>query len=221
MFVLAVSLAGLQKIRYHQPRVIALEPRKIAGYAIVTGLVGLLVVQYLMALPSVAHDDRTAACRALSPMPFNPALGRLPAPAPAFQAEDHTGQKAGLAAYRGKVVFLNFWQTDCPPCREEMPSMEALARAIGDDDFVILAVSSDESWARVRSFFPQGTTMTVLLDPPAEGEVMGKIAQRYGTERWPDTYLIDREGNVRYYYVNRRRWDSDNAVACVNALLGE
>jgi peroxiredoxin len=201
--------------------VIALEPRKVAGYVIVAILLGILVVQYLIALPSAAQDDRTAPCRALNPMPFNPALGRLPAVAPDFQADDHTGQPASLSAYRGKVVFLNFWQTDCPPCREEMPSMEALQKLVPDPDFVVLALSSDETWAPVRKFFPRGTTMTVLLDPPEEGQVMGKIARRYGTERWPDTYLIDREGNVRYYFVNRRRWDSENAVSCINALLGE
>lgn len=200
---------------------IALEPRKIAGYAIVAILLSILTVQYLAALPSAAQDDRTAACRALNPMPFNPALGRLPAIAPDFQAEDHTGQMASLSAYRGKVVFLNFWQTDCPPCREEMPSMESLAKLVGDEDFVVLTVSSDATWEPIRKFFPQGTSLSVLLDPPEEGQVMGKIARRYGTERWPDTYIIDRKGMVRYYYVNRRRWDSDNAVACMSALLGE
>jgi peroxiredoxin len=200
---------------------VSIEPRKLAGYAIVAVLLGVLVTQYLMALPSSAHDDRFSACRALSPTPFNAALGKLPAQAPDFQAEDHTGQLASLTAYRGKVVFLNFWQTTCPPCREEMPAMEALERDIGRDDFVILAMSSDETWDPVRRFFPRGTSMTVLLDPPPEGETMGKIARRFGTERWPDTYLIDRNGNVRYYYVNRRSWDSANAFACVKALLEE
>jgi peroxiredoxin len=201
--------------------VIALEPRKIAGYVIVAILVGILVVQYLAALPSAALDDRTASCRALNPMPFNPALGRLPADAPEIQAQDHTGQPVLLSAYRGKVVFLNFWQTDCPPCKEEMPSMEALQQMVDNEDFAMLALSSDEGWPAVRRFFPRGTSMTVLLDPPEEGQVMGRTARRYGTERWPDTYLIDRDGKVRYYYVNRRRWDSENAVACINALLGE
>ncbi len=99
--------------------------------------------------------------------------------------------------------------------------MEALRKKIGRDDFVIVAVSSDTDWAPVRAFFPQGTGMTVLLDPPPEGQTMGKAQAAYGTERWPDSYLIDRQGIVRYYYVNRRQWDSDKAVACVNELLGE
>jgi peroxiredoxin len=199
----------------------AFEPKKVAGYVIVAILLGILTVQYVIALPAVAKDDRTASCRALSPMPFNRALGRLPAPAPDFQAQDVTGQMASLSAYRGKVVFLNFWQTACPPCKDEMPSMEALSKEVDSRDFVVLAVSNDSSWAPVRSFFPNGTDMTVLLDPPEGDDVIGKVTKKYGTERWPDTYIIDREGRVRYYYVNRRRWDSDNAVACVKTLLSE
>ena len=198
-----------------------LEPRQAAGYAIVAILLGILVVQYVVALPTSVQDDRTASCRALNPMPFNPKLGKLPAPAPEFQAADHTGAKTALSAYRGKVVFLNFWQTACPPCKDEMPSMEALQKRYADEEFVVLALSSDPSWEPVRAFFPQGTSMTVLLDPPAEGENLGDIARSYGTERWPDTYLIDREGRVRYYYVNKRHWDSENAVACIDALLQE
>jgi peroxiredoxin len=202
--------------------VLTVEPRKIAGYGIVAILLGILVVQYVVALPETAQDDRTAPCRALSPMPFNPKLGKLPAPAPEFKAQDHTGQMTSLSAYRGKVVFLNFWQTTCPPCKDEMPAMEALQKHIGREDFVVMALASDPTWDPVRGFFPSGTAMTVLLDPPADdSDVMGGIAKSYGTEKWPDTYLIDREGKVRYYYVNKRRWDSENAVACIDALLGE
>lgn len=198
-----------------------IEPRKVAGYIIVALLLGILAVQYLFALQPAAEDDRLSACRVLSPMPFNRALGKLPAPAPDFQAEDHTGQMASLAAYRGKVVFLNFWQTACPPCREEMPSMESLEQTIGSDDFRVLALASDTTWDPVRRFFPKGTKMTVLLDPAPGDANLGKIAQRYGTEAWPDTYLIDKKGRVRYYYVNRRDWDSASAISCVQALLEE
>lgn len=202
--------------------VFSLEPRKVVGYAIVALLLGILGIQYLMALPASAQDDRLSACRALSPTPFNSALGKLPAPAPNFNADDYTGKPASLAAYRGKVVFLNFWQTACPPCKEEMPSMEALDRQVDSEDFAILALASDTTWEPVREFFPRGTQgMTVLLDPAPEGENLGKIARSYGTERWPDSYLIDKSGRVRYYYVNRRDWDSANAVACVRTLLEE
>ncbi len=154
-------------------------------------------------------------------MPFNPAIGKLPAPAPDFEAVDYTGQKTRLSAYRGKVVFLNFWQTTCPPCKEETPSMDRLAGLVGASDFVVLALASETSFDPVRQFFPQGTTMTVLLDPPDDSHSVGQIARRFGTEKWPETYLIDRSGMVRYYFINSRRWDSDNAVDCVRSMLAE
>jgi len=201
--------------------VIAVPARKLAGYAIVGALLGVLVVQYLVALPSAAVDDRTSACRALNPMPFNPQIGKLPAAAPDFEAVDHTGQKTSLAAYRGKVVFVNFWQTTCPPCKEETPSMEALSRLVGSPDFEVLALASETSFDTVRRFFPQGTPLTVLLDPPDDQHSAGQIARRFGTEKWPETYLIDKHGVVRYYYINSRRWDSANAVECIRSLVAE
>lgn len=200
---------------------IAGAERKLAGYAIVAVLFGVLVVQYLLALPSSAVDDRTSSCRALNPMPFNPQIGKLPVSAPDFDATDFTGQATSLAAYRGKVVFLNFWQTACPPCKEETPSMEAMARQVGSSDFEVLALASETSFEPVRRFFPRGTQLTVLLDPPDDQHSAGKIARRYGTEKWPETYLVDRHGIVRYYFINSRRWDSANAVSCVRALLAE
>ena len=201
--------------------VIAVPPRKLAGYAIVAILVGILVVQYLMAVPPSAQDDRTAACRALAPMPFNPAIGKLPVAAPDFEAADYTGQKTRLDAYRGKVVFLNFWQTTCPPCKEEAPSMESLASIVAGPDFAMLALASETSFDPIRTFFPQGTRMTVLLDPPDDSHSTGQIARRYGTEKWPETYLIDKSGIVHYYFINSRRRDSANAVDCVRSLLAE
>ena len=130
--------------------------------------------------------------------------------------------RPNLAAYRGKVVFLNFWQTACPPCKEETPSMEALAQKVGSSDFEVLALASETSFEPVRRFFPHGTQMTVLLDPPADDQhAAGKIARRFGTEKWPETYLVDKHGVIRYYFINSRHWDSANAVACVRSLLAE
>ncbi len=200
---------------------IAVPARKWAGYAIVAVLVGILAVQYLMALPSAAEDDRTSACRALNPMPFNPQLGKLPVKAPDFEAVDYQGQTTRLSAYRGKVVFLNFWQTTCPPCKEEAPSMEALPGLVDNPDFDVLALASETSFDPIRRFYPNGSALTVLLDPPDADHSTGKIARRFGTETWPETYLIDKRGVVRYYFINSRRWDSPNAVSCIRALLAE
>jgi len=119
-------------------------------------------------------------------------------------------------------VFLNFWQTACPPCREEAPSMEALAKLVGSSDFEELALASETSFDPIHKFYTHDPQeLSILLDPPDDEHSAGKIARRYGTEKWPETYLVDRNGMVRYYFINSRRWDSANAIDCVRSLLAE
>ncbi|HKA90129.1 MAG TPA: TlpA disulfide reductase family protein [Haliangiales bacterium] len=205
-----------------------MEPRRIAGYAIVLILVGVLCVQYIRALEPAASEDRTGACRRLAPTLFNPKLGKLPASARTidelklgFSAQDYTGATVPLSAYRGRVVLVNFWQTNCAPCKVEMPSMESLLKQFRTDDFVIVTLASEASFDPVRAFFPQGTKLTVLLDPPDADNIVGKISRSWGTDKWPESYLVDRKGNVRYYVVNSRDWSSPDALECVRALVSE
>ena len=75
-------------------------------------------------------------------------------------------QMVSLSAQRGHPVLLNFWATWCPPCVEEVPSMEDLARRLERTDIRMMAVSVDDSWDAVRQFFVKGTKMGVLLDLP-------------------------------------------------------
>ena len=198
-----------------------MEPRRIAGYAIVIILVGVLCIQYLLALEPATSEDRTGACRRMAPTPFNPKLGKLPANPPAFAAADYTGAKVPFTAYLGKVVLVNFWQTACAPCKVEMPSMEQLQKTFSTDDFVVVTVASEASFDSIRAFFPKGTALTVLLDPPDPDNVVGKISRSWGTDKWPESYLIDRKGKVRYYLVNSREWATPDAVDCVRALVSE
>ena len=138
-----------------------------------------------------------------------------------FSANDYTGATVPLSAYRGKVVLLNFWQTNCAPCKVEMPSMEALQKHFPPDEFLVVTLASEAGFDPVRAFFPQGTKLTVLLDPPEADNVVGKISKSWGTDKWPESYLIDRKGNVRYYVVNSRDWSSPDAVDCARALVSE
>ncbi len=199
-----------------------LEPRRIAAYLIVAALIGILGVQYVRALAPSAQEDRMSPCRALKPTQFNPRLGSFPSHAIDFSAPDAAGRKVSLAQHRGRVVFLNFWQTACPPCLEEMPSMERLAAHHARDGLSVLALASERSFEPIEKFFGgRPTTMTVLLDPPDGDENVGRISLGYGTQKWPETYLIDKRGVVRYYYINSRDWTSPRAQQCIQALLDE
>ncbi|MEQ9499373.1 MAG: redoxin domain-containing protein [Deltaproteobacteria bacterium] len=135
------------------------------------------------------------------------------APIP-FTLETLDGSKRSLSDYAGKVVFLNYWATWCPPCIEEMPSMRRLAQRFANDDrFVMLAVSTDEEWAPVREFFAkEPAPFQVLLDPS------GKIASQYGTTKFPETYIIV-DGRLVGHIIGPRDWDEWFAEGYLQAVL--
>lgn len=139
-------------------------------------------------------------------------------PAPAFELPDSAGQTHTLSEYRGKVVFLNFWASFCEPCKEEMPSMEALVRQYQEQGFVMVAVSHDPEKADMDGFMNQflpgqRSAMTVLWDPDAS------VAQSYGTELIPETYIIDREGRIVARFVNAYDWTRPEVKTLIEALI--
>jgi thiol-disulfide isomerase/thioredoxin len=204
---------------------------RLAGLVIALAVIAVLGVNFVAAVkPAVDHERQTSldeACIPLDPTQRNPKLGKLPVLAPDIQAQDYTGKMVPLSAYRGKVVLLNFWASWCPPCVEEMPSMDRLQKALGTE-LVVLAISADEGWPQIRDFFSQGTSMTVLWDPAAgqqgddkDSAKVGALSMSYGTEKLPESYLIDREGNIRYYVINTRNWASPDAQRCIRKMIEE
>lgn len=125
-----------------------------------------------------------------------------------FELEDLKGNKVKLSDYEGQIVFLNFWATWCPPCREEMPDMEEIHREYGNRGVAILAVNStsmqlrggsDSKKARkqVEEFIEQnGYTFPVLLD--SDDKVLIKYNDIVPITWIPITFMIDKEGQIRY-----------------------
>jgi thiol-disulfide isomerase/thioredoxin len=184
---------------------------------------GLLGVEFVRALPAAVERQRAgreaaqrAVCEpALRPEPHNPALGPIAqgtVDAPEFKLQDWAGRDVALSSLRGRVVVLNLWATWCPTCVVEMPSLDQLAVAEKGRPVSIVAVSVDEDWDAVRRFFASGTTLTVLLDKDKT------VPPRYGTEKYPETFIIDRDGKVRYYVVSDRNWASPDIRACLDEL---
>ena len=123
-------------------------------------------------------------------------------PAPDFTLTDQYGVKHTLSDYRGKVVFLNFWATWCPPCRREMPDIQALYEETKDSDdsgVVILGVAFPENGKEkdvegIREFLMEnGYTYPVLMDTEKE------LILPYYVTAYPMTYLIDRDGRLFGY----------------------
>jgi peroxiredoxin len=136
--------------------------------------------------------------------------------APAFRLPTLAGGEVDLASQRGKVVVLNFWATWCPPCVEEMPSLERLHRALGPEGLAVVTVSADEDEAALRAFVTRrGLTLPVLADPG------GRVAAgAFRTTGYPETFLLDREGRIVRHVVGPTEWDSPQMLAELRRLLG-
>src|SRR5205807_1638971 len=114
-----------------------------------------------------------------------------PVAAPPFSLPMRDGMQIDLSEYRGKVVLLNFWATWCPPCRDEEPSLRKLASTVDRSKFELVAVSVDDDWQVIDKYFAGATPpYTVVLDRGAE------VSQRYGTTKYPESYLIDETGKL-------------------------
>ncbi|MEA3544358.1 MAG: TlpA disulfide reductase family protein [Thermodesulfobacteriota bacterium] len=166
------------------------------------------VVLLLFTLLLVGCDNSTSE----SPVPKGGLIGNI---APDFTLTDMEGQPVSLSQFRGKVVILNFWATWCPPCREEMPSMEQLYRENKDQDLVMLAVNVDENGKAAVTKFLKRTphSFPILLDSE-------NIAQNaYGVFRFPESFIIDRNGIVVEKIIGGRDWMTGSVFKLVNFLL--
>ena len=141
--------------------------------------------------------------------------GLVGKPAPDFTLLDMQGQQVSLEQFRGKVVILNFWATWCPPCREEMPSMERLYRDLKDQGLVMLAVNVEENGQQAVSQFLQRNpySFSILLDTEA------KVQNQYGVFRFPESFIIDRNGVVVEKIIGGRNWLSGPTFKLIDFLV--
>lgn len=118
------------------------------------------------------------------------------------------GEPIRLGELRGKTVFLNYWATWCEPCIREIPSMLALARELPRSQFRMLAVSYDDSWEPVVSFFNQytgGLPPELLLARDPKGQDEGSHRLKMGTEKLPETYIV-RDGMILHKFISNHDW---------------
>jgi len=135
--------------------------------------------------------------------------------APEFRLLAMNGRTASLSEFRGKVVMVHFWATWCPPCVDEIPTLDRLYRSFAGKDFEMLAVSVDEGGlASVGPFMQKNRlTVPVLFDPDR------RIAALYGTYKFPETYIVDRNGVVRHKVIGPQNWNDPANIAVLNAIM--
>jgi len=131
--------------------------------------------------------------------------------APEFTLTD-AERTVSLAQLRGKPVLLNFWATWCPPCIEEMPSLVQLQKAMGDK-VTILAVSEDADDAAYKQFVrDHNIDLLTVRDPKNTANTL------YGTFKFPETYVIDKDGVIRRKFIGAADWTSPEMVDYLNKL---
>jgi len=136
-------------------------------------------------------------------------------PAPNFTLPDLDGKMVSLADYKGKVALLNIWATWCPPCVEEMPSMEKLHQELKGEKFVILAVSIDESGAKAVLPFMKKHKLSF----PALTDSAGTIKSLYQTTGVPESFIIDKDGNIVEEVIGPRDWAAAGAIRFFRNLI--
>ena len=190
------------------------------------GIVAVLAFQFQTIISPARSREIQAACRGMTPSASSPSYKSLAIPvrdlpeAIDFTAQNNEGKMVKLSDYRGKVVIVNFWGSWCGVCESEKPSLEALQKKYGSDDLVVLALASNSEWEPVRKKLSGDSPLTVLLDPPSsDDENLGAIAKRYGITAVPESFVVDRTGRLRYYFINKRDWSTSIADTCIDDLV--
>lgn len=159
-------------------------------------LAAAAVVIVIFAMPSYRQGEPSIAGRT----------------APVFTF-DVAGKPARLSDLRGQVVVLNFWATWCPPCVEEMPSLNHLQERLANQGVTILGVSVDEDAATYEKFLrDHHVTFPTYRDPTK------KISSEYGTFMYPETYIIRRDGRIARKIIGPQNWDSLDLISYLESL---
>jgi peroxiredoxin len=163
-------------------------------------LVAALLV--LFSLPSAAQQ----AGKGLTPLADKP-------PAPDFSLVDMDGEVYRLSDLRGRVVIVNFWATWCPPCREEMPSMQRAWEQLEAEGIVMLGINVGEDEDTIFEF-----TANYPVDFPLLLDRDSKIIGQWPVRGLPTTYVVDPDGRLVYQAIGSREWDDPALLSLVRAL---
>jgi cytochrome c biogenesis protein CcmG, thiol:disulfide interchange protein DsbE len=130
--------------------------------------------------------------------------------APDFTVSDGN-HSVHLADYRGKVVVLNFWATWCIPCVAELPSLTSMQQQ--SPQVQVIAVSVDVDQQAYRDYLVQHKISLLTINDPAH-----RSADLYGTNRWPETYVIDQHGVIRRKFIGAQDWTSPEVLEYLRRL---
>lgn len=137
--------------------------------------------------------------------------------APGFTLTNIDGRAVSLSDFKGKVVFIDFWASWCPPCKVEFPELIKLMERYNGADVALLAVNVDQKRSHSEDFLrkfpgiPQN--IQVLLDADA------KVIKTYNASAMPTSFILDKNGVIRYIHFGYRETDRKKWVEEIDALL--
>jgi thiol-disulfide isomerase/thioredoxin len=140
-----------------------------------------------------------------------------PRPLPELAFVDGKGKPVTLADFRGRTVLLNVWATWCPPCREEMPSLDRLQKSLGGPGFEVVALSIDAGGAPVVERFYKEigiASLAIYVDPGM------RAAGQLATPGVPTTLLVDARGRELGRHAGPAQWDSPEALRVISSHMG-
>jgi peroxiredoxin len=134
--------------------------------------------------------------------------------APDFRIVTDAGREVSRSSFGGKLLVLNFWATWCPPCIQEMPSLDEFQRRLASDGVVVLGVSVDRSEKAYRVFLNRAkVSFLTARDPEAA------ISGEYGTFKYPETYVIGANGRILQKHIGPRTWTDEKILSDIRSLL--
>lgn len=133
--------------------------------------------------------------------------------APDFKLPALESGSVTLRDYRRQIVLLNFWATWCPPCVEETPGLEKFAERMRSQGVTVIGVSVDQDVAALQKFVAQNhLSFPIARDPDQT------VAARYGTFKFPETYILDRDGRVAEKVIGAANWQDPRLITFVQEL---
>jgi peroxiredoxin len=135
---------------------------------------------------------------------------------PEIGLQDLAGRRIDIASLRGKVVLVDFWASWCAPCKQEMPVLERLYQKYRDRGLTIVGVSVDQESANVGDFLKQ-----LKVSFPIVHDKSHEVANRFHPPRMPSSYIVDRNGVVRFVHGGFRNGDEAKIEKELTGLLGQ
>lgn len=143
--------------------------------------------------------------------------GLLNQKAPDFSLQDLGGKAVSLSDFRGKVVFIDFWASWCPPCKKEFPELNKLLERYKDADVAVLAVNVDTKKAHAEGFVSGYPGLSkkffVLHDPGAN------VIRAYNAQAMPTSFIVDKSGVIRNIHFGYRDSDPQEWAVEIDRLL--